>query len=157
MPCPSKCRPNARKYFENVDKNIAVLRFDRYRCSEYKRSAIRSPCKSLSKTGGALRVDERDTWILGMEIATLQYIFLVLASTKCWLVKLRRMQWGTWTHFLFPSCLIKKLQIPFFFLFFFHNFKLESKGVLNYFYLFSPYRERVGFITFIYFTFFLSP
>ena len=52
MPCPSKCRPSARKYFENVDKNIAVLRFDRDRCFEYKRSAIRSPCKCLSKTGG---------------------------------------------------------------------------------------------------------
>ena len=154
---PSKCRPNARKYFENVDKNIAVLRFDRDRCSEYKRSTIRSPCKSLSKTRGVLRVHERDTWILGMEIATLQYIFLVLASTKCWLVKLRRMQWGTWTHFLFPSCLIKKCTNSFFFLSFFHNINLESKGEMNYFYLFSPYRERVGFITFIYFTFFLSP
>ena len=49
---PFKMQTNARKYFENVNKNIAVLRFDRDRCSEYKRSAIRSPCKSLSKTGG---------------------------------------------------------------------------------------------------------
>ena len=39
----------------------------------------------------------------------------------------------------------------------FFFFNLESKGELNYLYLFSPYRERVGFITFIYFTFFLSP
>ena len=45
----------------------------------------------------------------------------------------------------------------FFLFFFFNNFNLESKGELNYLYLFSPYRERVGFITFIYFTFFLSP
>ena len=52
----------------------------------------------------------------------------------------------------------KEVTNSFFFsFFFFHNFKLESKGELNYFYLFSPYRERVGFITFIYFTFFLSP
>ena len=40
---------------------------------------------------------------------------------------------------------------------FFFFFNLESKGELNYLYLFSPYRERVGFITFIHFTFFLSP
>ena len=147
---PFKMQTQCKKIFWKCWQKYCSL--DRDRCSECKRSAIRSPCKSLSKTGGVLRVDERDTWILGMEIATLQYIFLVLASTKCWLVKLRRMQWGTWTHFLFPSCLIKKLQIPFFFF-----FNLESKGELNYLYLFSPYRERVGFITFIYFTFFLSP
>ena len=145
-----------KKIFWKCWQKYCSLRFDRDRCSEYKRSAIRSPCKSLSKTGGGvLRVDERDTWILGMEIATLQYIFLVLASTKCWL---RRMQWGTWTHFLFPSCLIKKCTNSFFFSFFsFHNFNLESKGELNYLYFFSPYRERVGYITFVCFTFFLSP
>ena len=51
----------------------------------------------------------------------------------------------------------KESTNSFFFLFFFYNFNLESKGELNYLYLFSPYRERVGFITFIYFTFFLSP
>ena len=51
----------------------------------------------------------------------------------------------------------KEVTNSFFFFFFFYNFNLKSKGELNYLYLFSPYRERVGFITFIYFTFFLSP
>ena len=55
--------------------------------------------------------------------------------------------------FLFDKEVYKFL----FFSFFFHNFNLESKGELNYLYFFSPYRERVGFITLIYFTFLLSP
>ena len=42
---------HARKYFEDVDKNITVVRFDSDICSEYKRSAKRSPCKNLSKAG----------------------------------------------------------------------------------------------------------
>ena len=54
MPCPSKVDHHARKYLENADKSIAVLRFDRDKCSENERSAERSPCKSLSKAGGYL-------------------------------------------------------------------------------------------------------
>ena len=54
----------------------------------------------------------------------------------------------------FPSCLIKMWTNSFFFL---YNLSPESKGGLNYFFLFSPYRERVGFITLIYFTFLSSP
>ena len=69
--------------------------------------------------------------------------------------EIRKMQWkNTWTHSLFSFLFDKDVYK---FLFFFNNLSPESKGGLNYFFLFSPYRERVGFITLIYFRFLLSP
>ena len=61
--------------------------------------------------------------------------------------EIRRMQWKTWTHFLLSFLFDKDVYKL---LFFFYNLSPDSKGGLNYFYLFSPYRERVGFLTLIY-------
>ena len=83
------------------------------------------------------------------------YIYFLFACMKCWLVKFARCSEKTHEHTpCFPSCLIKMCTNSFFF---FYNLSPESKGGLNYFFLFSPYRERVGFITLIYLRFLLSP
>ena len=94
-----------------------------------------------------------------MEIITLQYIYtyFLFACIKCWLMKFAGYSEKHEHTSSFPSCLIKMCTNSRFFVFFFNNLSPESKGGLNYFYLFSLYRERVGFITLIYFTFLLSP
>ena len=94
-----------------------------------------------------------------MEIITLQYIYtyFLFACIKCWLVKFAGYSEKHEHTSSFPSCLIKMCTNSRFFVFFLNNLSPESKGGLNYFYLFSLYRERVGFITLIYFTFLLSP
>lgn len=84
------------------------------------------------------------------------YIFFICVHQML-ACEIRRIQWKTWTHFLLSFLFDKDVYKFPFFCFFFNNLSPESKGGLNYFYLFSLYRERVGFITLIYFTFLLSP
>ena len=84
------------------------------------------------------------------------YIFFFFICVHQMLAReIRRMHWKTWTHFLFSFLFDKDVNK--FLFFFFYNLSPESKGGLNYFFSFSPYRERVGFITLIYFTFLSSP
>ena len=82
------------------------------------------------------------------------FFFFLSACIKCWLVKFAGCIEKHEHTSSFPSCLIKMWTNSFFF---FYNVSPESKGGLNYFFSFSPYRERVGFITLIYFTFLSSP